>query len=110
MPAVFTDANFEAAVLHSDKLILVDFWATWCPPCIALGTTIDALAGDYEGRIQVGKVNADENPGLSVAYGITNLPCVLFIHNGKVVDKQVGLAPKAVYDRKIKQLLETISR
>jgi thioredoxin 1 len=106
MSAIFTDANFEAQVLSSDKLSIIDFWATWCPPCIALGPTIDALAKDYDGKVNVGKVNVDENPGISINYGITNLPCVLFMFNGKVVDKQVGMASKAVYDKKVKTLLE----
>lgn len=107
MSAIFTDANFETQVLSSDKLSVVDFWATWCPPCIALGPTIDALAKDYEGRINVGKINADENPNISVMYGVTNLPCVLFIYNGQVVDRQVGAAPKAIYDKKVRRILET---
>lgn len=105
MSAVFTDENFESLVLGSDKLSIIDFWATWCPPCIALGPTIDSLADDFEGRVNVGKLNADENPQVSVAYGVTNLPCVLFIQNGEVVDKHVGLAPKSVYKKKVEKLL-----
>lgn len=106
MSVVLTDSNFEAQVLRSDKLSIVDFWATWCPPCIALGPTIDSFGKDYEGKVNVGKLNVDENPGVSVAYGVTNLPCVLFIYDGKVVDKQVGAAPKGVYDKKVKRILE----
>lgn len=106
MSAVFTDANFESKVLNSDKLSIIDFWATWCPPCIAIGPSIDALAHDFEGRVNVGKLNADENPQISIKYGITNLPCVLFISNGKVVDKMVGAASKTAYQNKVRKLLE----
>ncbi|MEO6832124.1 MAG: thioredoxin [Chitinophagaceae bacterium] len=102
MAAVFTDANFETEVMKSEKLTVVDFWAPWCGPCIALGPTIDALATDYAGQINVGKVNVDENSNLSVEYGITSIPCVLFIKDGKVVDKQVGAAPKSVFEKKVK--------
>jgi thioredoxin 1 len=105
MSTVLTDANFESQVLRSDKLSIIDFWATWCPPCIALGPTIDSLARDYEGKVNVGKLNVDENPNVSITYGVVNLPCVLFMQNGKVVDKQVGAAPKAVYDKKIRNIL-----
>lgn len=106
MSTVFTDANFEEQVLRSDKLSVVDFWATWCPPCIAIGPIIDSLANDFEGKVNVGKLNADENPDVSVTYGVTNLPCVLFIYDGKVVDKQIGAAPKSVYTQKIQQILQ----
>lgn len=103
MAAVLTDANFETEVIGGNKLSVVDFWAPWCGPCLALGPTIEALAKDYEGQITVGKVNVDENPTLSVNYGITSIPCVLFIKGGQVVDKQVGAAPKSVFEKKIKQ-------
>lgn len=105
MAAVFTDANFETEVVNSDKLTIVDFWAPWCGPCLALGPTIDALAQEYDGKVKVGKINVDENPNVSVNYSITNIPCVLFIKDGKVVDKQVGLAPKSAFDKKIQQHL-----
>ena len=105
MAAVFNDANFEAEVLQSDKLSVVDFWAPWCGPCLALGPTIDALSTEYAGKVNVGKVNVDENPNLSVNYGITSIPCVLFIKGGQVVDKQGGAAPKPAVDKKIQQHL-----
>lgn len=105
MAAVYNDANFEQEVLKSDKLTVVDFWAPWCGPCLALGPTIDALASAYEGRVNVGKVNVDENPNLSVEYGVTSIPCILYIKNGEVVDKQVGAAPKSAFEKKIEQHL-----
>jgi len=105
MAAVYNDANFEAEVLQSDKLSVVDFWAPWCGPCLALGPTIDALSTEYAGKVNVGKVNVDENPNLSVNFGITSIPCVLFIKGGQVVDKQVGAAPKPAFDKKIQQHL-----
>jgi len=105
MAATITDANFEAEIISSDKLSVIDFWAPWCGPCLALGPTIDALSKEYEGKVTVGKVNVDENPNLSVNYGITSIPCVLFIKDGQVVDKQVGAAPKSVFEKKINQHL-----
>jgi thioredoxin 1 len=105
MAAVLTDSNFEAEVLKTDKLSVIDFWAPWCGPCLALGPTIDSLSKEYEGKVNVGKVNVDENPQLSINYGITSIPAVLFIKNGQVVDKQVGAAPKNVFEKKIQQHL-----
>ncbi|MCY1544678.1 Thioredoxin [compost metagenome] len=105
MAAVYNDANFEQEVLKSDKLTVVDFWAPWCGPCLALGPTIDALATEFEGRVNVGKVNVDENPNLSVEYGVTSIPCILYIKNGEVVDKQVGAAPRSAFEKKIQQHL-----
>ena len=101
MALTFTDANFEAEVLQTKKLNVVDFWAPWCGPCLALGPTIDALATEYEAKVNIGKVNTDENSDLSIKYGITSIPCILFIKDGKVVDKQVGAVPKAALERKI---------
>lgn len=106
MATVYTDANFQSEVLDSDKLTIVDFWAQWCGPCLALGPTIDALAKDYEGKVNVGKLNADENPNVCIEYGVTGMPCVLFFKNGKVVDKQIGLAARNVFEKKILQNMQ----
>ncbi|NCX96428.1 MAG: thioredoxin [Chitinophagia bacterium] len=106
MAATYTDANFEQEVMQADKLTVVDFWAPWCGPCIQLGPTIDALQKQYDGRVNVGKINVDDNPEVSSKFGITGIPCVLFIKGGKVVDKQIGLAPKATFDKKIEKLLQ----
>lgn len=105
MTAVYNDDNFKAEVLDSEMLTIVDFWAPWCGPCIALGPIIESLATEYEGKINVGKLNVDENPNVSMDYAITSIPCVLFIKNGQVVDKQVGMAPKAAFEKKIQQHL-----
>lgn len=101
MALEFTDANFKAEVLDSDKLSVIDFWAEWCGPCRAIGPIIEELAKDYDGRVNVGKVNVDVNPAISMEYGITSIPAILFIKNGKVVDKQIGAVPKSVLDKKI---------
>ncbi len=101
MAAEFTDANFETDVLNSDKLTVVDFWAEWCGPCRAIGPVIEELAKDYSGKVNVGKVNVDHNPNVSMNYGITSIPAVLFIKGGKVVDKQIGAVPKSILDKKI---------
>jgi len=103
MSAVFTDANFQTNVLASDKLTVVDFWAPWCGPCLALGPTIEELAVTYASDVQVGKVNLDENPEVSVNYGVTSIPAVLFIKNGVVVDRQIGLVPRKVLEQKIQK-------
>lgn len=101
MALELTDSNFQTQVLESDKLTVVDFWAEWCGPCRAIGPVIEELSKEYNGRVNVGKVNVDQNPDLSVNYGITSIPAILFIKDGKVVDKQIGAVPKSVLDRKI---------
>jgi thioredoxin 1 len=101
MALELTDSNFQTQVLESDKLTVVDFWAEWCGPCRAIGPVIEELSKEYNGRINVGKVNVDQNPDLSVNYGITSIPAILFIKGGKVVDKQIGAVPKSVLDKKI---------
>jgi thioredoxin 1 len=101
MALELTDANFQSTVLDSDKLTMIDFWAEWCGPCRAIGPVVEELSKDYAGKINVGKVNVDHNPNLSVTYGITSIPAILFIKGGKIVDKQIGAVPKSVLDKKI---------
>jgi thioredoxin 1 len=104
MALEFTDANFKETVLDSDKLTVVDFWAEWCGPCRAIGPVISELANEYAGVINVGKLNVDQNPQISMNYGITSIPAILFLKNGEVVDKLVGAQPKANFVKKIESL------
>ncbi|HMS51314.1 MAG TPA: thioredoxin [Chitinophagales bacterium] len=97
----FTDANFSEAVINSDKLSVVDFWAEWCGPCRMVGPIIEELATEYNGQVNVGKVDVDNNQQVSLNYGIRSIPTVLFIKNGQVIDKIVGAASKAIYKQKI---------
>jgi thioredoxin 1 len=101
MALEFTDANFATDVIASDKLTVVDFWAEWCGPCRAIGPVIEELSTEYAGKVNIGKVNVDNNPEISMNYGITSIPAILFIKNGEIVDKQIGAVPKSVLDKKI---------
>ena len=105
MSLEFTDANFQTTVMESDKLTVIDFWAEWCGPCRAIGPVIEELATEYAGKVTIGKVNVDVNPTLSMNFGITSIPAILFVKGGQVVDKQIGAVPKSVLDKKIQSHL-----
>jgi thioredoxin 1 len=95
-----TDANFDE-IINSDKPVLVDFWAEWCGPCKMIGPIVEELAGDYEGKAVIGKVDVDSNPQASAKFGIRSIPTLLVFKNGEIVDKQVGAVPKSVLAQKL---------
>lgn len=105
MAKEFTDDNFQTEVLDSDKLSMIDFWAEWCGPCRAIGPVVEELSKEFEGKVNIGKVNVDHNPQLSMNYGITSIPAILFIKNGQVVDKLVGAQPKHNFIKRIESHL-----
>jgi thioredoxin 1 len=90
----FTDSNFQSEVLQSSQPVLVDFWAPWCGPCLRLAPTIEELAGEFSGRVRVGKMNTDDNSQTPSQYNIQGIPTVILFKGGKAVDRQVGLVPK----------------
>ena len=96
----FTDNNFQESAL-AGGVSVVDFWAEWCGPCRLIGPIIDDLSKQYEGKAMIGKVNVDENPEISLKYGIRSIPTILIIKDGEVVDKQVGVTTKANLEAKL---------
>jgi len=90
----FTADNFESEVLGAEGPVLVDFWAEWCQPCRLIGPIVDELAGEYEGKASVGKVNVDSDPSLAANYGVSSIPTVILFHNGEPVKRFIGLRSK----------------
>lgn len=100
-----TGDNFEAEVVNSDQPVLVDFWAEWCGPCKMLGPVLDELAGDYDGKVKIGKVDVDSNQQLAAQYGITSIPQLFFFKGGEVVNQVGGLRSKGDLAAALDELL-----
>ena len=90
-----SDASFEADVLKSDTPVLVDYWAEWCGPCKMIAPLLDEVSKDYDGRLQVAKVNVDENASIATKYGIRGIPTLMLFKNGQVMDTKVGALSKS---------------
>jgi len=101
MALEFTDANFQAEALDSEKAVIVDFWAEWCGPCKMVGPVVEQIAKDYDGKAVVGKLNVDQNPETAMKYGIRSIPTILLLKGGEIVDRQVGAVSRDVLVKKL---------
>jgi thioredoxin 1 len=93
------DSTFQDSTNKSDRPVLVDFWAPWCPPCRTLAPTIEAIAEQFDGRADVAKLDVDQNPETAAAHGISSIPTVLIFRGGQVVERITGLQSRARYER-----------
>ena len=101
----FTDQNFDAEVIKSTIPVVVDFWAEWCGPCKMLTPILADIAGGYVGKVKIGKLNVDENPGVASKYAINSIPTLLFFKGGNIAEQQIGLLAKPGLIKKIDQFI-----
>jgi thioredoxin 1 len=104
-PFTFTDGNFDTEALKSDIPVLVDFWAAWCGPCKMIAPIVEELAGEYESKVKIGKLDVDENQQVAIKYGVRSIPTVLFLKNGEVKDTVIGAVSKSIFVEKINKLI-----
>lgn len=100
-----TDQNFESEVLKSDKPILVDFWASWCGPCVVQGPIVEEVAKSLDGRAKVGKLNVDENPAIAQKYTVMSIPTIMIFKNGTIVKQFVGVQSKETLVAELNKLI-----
>ncbi len=103
--AEITDVSFDSEVLKSDVPVLIDFWAPWCGPCKAIAPVVEELAGQYDGRLKIVKMNVDDNPQTPSKYGVRGIPNLILFKAGSVADQIVGAVPKAHLVRAIDRAL-----
>ena len=101
----FTDQSFDTDVVQADLPVLIDFWAVWCGPCNAIAPTIEEIAGDYAGKVKVGKLNVDQNQNTAMQYGVRSIPTLLIMKSGEVVSQIVGAVPKENITKALDEIL-----
>ena len=104
MALAINKENFETLV-GGYKPVVIDFWAEWCGPCRMIAPIVDELAGEYEGKVVIGKCDVEQNDDITMKYGVRNIPTIIFLKGGQVVDKQVGACSKDALKAKIEKLL-----
>ncbi len=102
---ILTDANFQSEVLEGKGVMVIDFWAPWCSPCLILGPILEELVEEYQGKVQLAKLNVDENPQTASKYNIRGIPTVLIFRDGQLKAQLVGLQPKEAFKSKIDEAL-----
>ncbi len=104
-PIEVNESSWDDEVINSDLPVLVDFWAEWCGPCKMIAPAVHDLALEYDGKLNVAKVDVDNNPNIAMKYGIRSIPALIFFKDGKPVDQHVGAAPKGRLKQKIDAVL-----
>ena len=103
-PVNINDESFQRVISSTSRPVVVDFWATWCGPCIMMAPVLEELANDFEGEALITKLDVDQNPVTADKFNIRSIPTILIFVNGEVVDKQVGAVPKSVLTDKLEKL------